>query len=235
MAAGCVNNNLTRTDFNYPDESGGGASTLRNGNQWYDRNGCDGTVRVRMNNNTNAGDYNTDTIGAANNSAIYDVVSNPMMMGKQVVLRATGLPDTDGDFVPDAYDNCDYDVNPDQADSDSNTIGDACDFNHYLEIQFNTTGTGANVGTTQNNFPVLVRITNAAVIDAVHNGATDIRFVDYNIAPMTAGPYLNYEIERWDQANDVAEIWVKPTRVLGSDNSANNRIYMYYDDKVDLR
>jgi len=35
-------------------------------------------------------------------------------------------PDTDGDGIPDFRDNCPNDFNPDQADSDGNGIGDAC-------------------------------------------------------------------------------------------------------------
>jgi hypothetical protein len=35
--------------------------------------------------------------------------------------------DTDGDGIPDHLDNCPYAYNPDQADSNSNGIGDACD------------------------------------------------------------------------------------------------------------
>jgi len=37
-----------------------------------------------------------------------------------------GLPDTDGDGVPDKFDNCDL-YNPDQADCNDNDIGDVCD------------------------------------------------------------------------------------------------------------
>ena len=35
-------------------------------------------------------------------------------------------PDSDGDGIPDAFDNCPAVANPDQADSDVNGIGDAC-------------------------------------------------------------------------------------------------------------
>lgn len=38
-----------------------------------------------------------------------------------------GLPDADGDGVPDASDNCPSSPNPDQADSDGDGIGNACD------------------------------------------------------------------------------------------------------------
>ena len=39
----------------------------------------------------------------------------------------TGLPDTDGDTVCDAIDNCDAIANPSQANDDSDALGDACD------------------------------------------------------------------------------------------------------------
>ncbi len=42
-------------------------------------------------------------------------------------LHNTCSADTDGDGVPDGTDNCRFDSNPDQADSDGDTFGNACD------------------------------------------------------------------------------------------------------------
>lgn len=42
-------------------------------------------------------------------------------------LEGTAPPDTDGDGVPDAEDNCPNEANTDQADGDGDGIGDACD------------------------------------------------------------------------------------------------------------
>jgi len=42
-------------------------------------------------------------------------------------LCAKAAPDVDGDTVPDDYDNCPNDANPDQQDHDGDGIGDVCD------------------------------------------------------------------------------------------------------------
>jgi len=54
--------------------------------------------------------------------------------GLHIVALSTGhfyinypLPDEDGDGIPDAEDNCPVDWNPDQADSDGDGMGDACE------------------------------------------------------------------------------------------------------------
>lgn len=59
----------------------------------------------------------------AYNNGLYVVVSNNLV--------ATQLPcDADGDSTPDALDNCPLIANPDQADVDSDAVGDACDLDN---------------------------------------------------------------------------------------------------------
>src|SRR5207245_948573 len=43
-------------------------------------------------------------------------------------------PDADNDGVPNAVDNCPFVANADQADSNGNGIGDACDFPHTYRV-----------------------------------------------------------------------------------------------------
>ena len=52
-----------------------------------------------------------------------------MFKGPWQISRPQGVGDSDadGDGVPDDLDNCPQVANTDQADSDGNTIGDACD------------------------------------------------------------------------------------------------------------
>ncbi len=93
---------------------------------------------------------------------------------------------------------------------------------YYLD----TTEDGASVRGNVDNFPLLVRISDAAIIDAVQPGAPDIRFVDDD-----GTTRLPYEIERWDQATNEALVWVLVPTVNGNSNS--DFITMLYDDAVD--
>jgi hypothetical protein len=51
--------------------------------------------------------------------------SDPTIEGQLMGFRVAAI-DTDGDGIPDAYDNCPYTANTDQKDSVGNGIGDAC-------------------------------------------------------------------------------------------------------------
>ncbi len=81
-----------------------------------------------------------------------------------------------------------------------------------------------NASSTVSNFPVLVRLTDAAIIDATQADASDLRFVDADGVTV-----LPYEIERWDQSANRAEVWVLVPEVA---SGSSDYITMYYDDVV---
>jgi Concanavalin A-like lectin/glucanases superfamily/Domain of unknown function (DUF2341) len=88
-------------------------------------------------------------------------------------------------------------------------------------LYLNTTSSGAAVPGNVVNFPILVRLTtsNFDFTQAGPSGA-DIRFTKQDNTP------VSYEIERWDAANDQAEVWVKIDTVYGSDSS--HYVTMYW-------
>ena len=75
---------------------------------------------------------------------------------------------------------------------------------HYsTNVYINTKEGGANISTDQSNFPLLVRLTSANFnFNQAQSGGQDIRFAK------STGVHFPYQIERWDNVNDVAEIWV---------------------------
>jgi PKD repeat protein len=82
-------------------------------------------------------------------------------------------------------------------------------------ITLNTSASGANVAGTVTNFPVLVRLnaTNFNGFAKAKKTGEDIRFAT------SGGTHLQYQIERWDSTNHVAEIWVNVDQILGGNNS----------------
>jgi hypothetical protein len=86
-------------------------------------------------------------------------------------------------------------------------------------LLMNTTAAGANVATDQTGFPVLVRLAGADFPAGAKTDGTDIRFAKSD------GTHIPYQIERWDNANSLAEIWVKAD-VLG--NNGTQSIVMHW-------
>jgi hypothetical protein len=85
----------------------------------------------------------------------------------------------------------------------------------------NTSATGANIAGDVLQFPILLRLNsgNFDFSQAKSNGA-DIRFAKNDTTP------LPYEIERWDSASELAEVWVNVDTVHGNDSAQS--IIMYY-------
>lgn len=104
----------------------------------------------------------------------------------------------------------------------SSTTFNTSSFQKSKIFKFNTTASGANVTGDVYNFPLLLRITGSTIVDAVESSAPDIRFLDGD-----GVTWLDYQIERWSQSLDSAEVWVKVPKIDG--NSAADFITMYYD------
>jgi len=94
--------------------------------------------------------------------------------------------------------------------------------NHRRKL---TLGSAAPLNNDVNNAPILIRLDDAANIDfdKISPGGADIRFTD------AASNELKYEIENWDDANQVGEIWVNVPVVLASSDTS---IFMYYDNPL---
>jgi Domain of unknown function (DUF2341)/Concanavalin A-like lectin/glucanases superfamily len=94
-------------------------------------------------------------------------------------------------------------------------------FRYSKKLFLNTGSDGANISGNVYDFPVLIRLNkgNFDFSQAQGNG-NDIRFIKPD------NTSLPYEIERWDAARGMAEIWVKVDTVHGNGNV--NAINMYW-------
>jgi hypothetical protein len=91
-------------------------------------------------------------------------------------------------------------------------------------ILLNTSSSGANVATTQKNFPVLVRLTSAnaaALFASARSDGGDLRFSHAGDTGQLA-----YELNKYDAVNQRAVIWVKADSVKG--NAAGQTIRMWW-------
>jgi hypothetical protein len=87
-------------------------------------------------------------------------------------------------------------------------------------LYLNTTASGAGVSGNVLGFPVLVRLTDSNfVFNQAQIYGEDIRFAKSDYTP------LSYEIERWDSANQKAEVWVKVDTVYGGNNAQYLEMY----------
>jgi hypothetical protein len=83
-----------------------------------------------------------------------------------------------------------------------------------MKINVNTTLSGAGVSGTVYGFPVLVRLNSTSFnFSSAQIDGRDIRFTKPD------NTMLPYEIERWDAAAGLAEVWVKLDTVYGNDSS----------------
>lgn len=97
---------------------------------------------------------------------------------------------------------------------------DQSTWKHSQKIYINTSSTGADVGGTVTNFPLLLRLRseNFNFGNAKTDGS-DVRFTN------SKGTSLSYEIEQWDAGNQVAEIWVNIDTVYGNDSIQHFKMF----------
>ena len=94
-------------------------------------------------------------------------------------------------------------------------------WNYSRRLYLNTTASGAQVAGNVLNFPVLVRLTaDNFDFSQAKAGGEDVQFTIGDTAA------LPFEMERWDAANRLAEIWVRLDTVYG--NSMDHYITMYW-------
>ena len=100
---------------------------------------------------------------------------------------------------------------------------------HYSKKVFiNTKEGGANIKSDQSNFPLLVRLTSANFnFRQARSAGQDVRFSKSN------GVHFNYQIERWDQTNSAAEVWVKIDAISGYNDAQYFWMYWGKSDAVD--
>jgi hypothetical protein len=100
-------------------------------------------------------------------------------------------------------------------------VGPYSQWKHKTKVGINTSRTGANVTDGVHDFPLLVRLSSDYVTLSLSKGdGADLRFTKSDgVTP------LPYEIERWDQVNGTAEVWIRLDTVYG-DNSTQF-IFMY--------
>lgn len=88
------------------------------------------------------------------------------------------------------------------------------------DLFLNTTPDGANVSGTVTRIPLLIRLTGSTFdFRQARKDGRDIRFAN------SAGKHLPYQVERWDSAKAVAEIWVLADEVKGNSDDQFLRMH----------
>lgn len=101
------------------------------------------------------------------------------------------------------------------------TLGVCSDWAHVIRIAVDTTASGADIKESLSGFPLLVRLDDSNFpFQEASDGGADVRFVDLT------GQTLAHEIERWDDEQHEAAIWVLLPTVEG--NSLRTATLMYF-------
>lgn len=93
-------------------------------------------------------------------------------------------------------------------------------WSYERKVVLNTSASGADIQENVHNFPVLIRL-NSTTFDFAQTktAGEDIRFAKPD------GSALAYEIERWDPAAGLAEMWVRIDTILGNNTAQYFTMY----------
>ncbi len=112
-----------------------------------------------------------------------------------------------------------------------NAYGQPEDYNDWSfseDLYLNTTVTGANVSGDVLNFPLLIRLdSNNFNFSEAKSDGTDIRFAKSD------GSHLSFELERWDNSNELAEFWVLCDVIYGNNYTQYIKMYWGKSDAAD--
>lgn len=97
------------------------------------------------------------------------------------------------------------------------------DWAHYKDITINTTASGADVANDVTRFPLLVRLTPEDGGDVVH--FSEGRGADIRFTKADGETRLPHQIDHWDSAQQVADIWVLVDTVFGDNDDQSVRVY----------
>jgi hypothetical protein len=95
---------------------------------------------------------------------------------------------------------------------------------HHMVININTTSTGADIDSSIEQFPLLVRLSEDNFdFSSAGQGGKDIRFLSLDSA------VIPHEIESWDSSTQQASIWVIVDTVYG--NHTGTALFMQWGNK----
>ena len=191
-------------------------------NTLYDQTVVSGTVSLNSATLTLSLGYTPtigDTFTIINNKGPNSVVGkfNNIAEGGTVSAVYNGNTAT---FVVSYADNDGNDVTLTCSNITGLPVDDYAQWHFSKKVYINTKEGGANISTDQSNFPLLVRLTSANFnFSQARSSGQDIRF------SKSTGVHFPYQIERWDNANQLAELWVNVDVIKGYNDAQYITMY----------